>query len=563
MAGRRIFVNYRRDDSAAHALNVAQYLEATFGKSNVFLDIDRMRAGQSFPTVLRERLQASKVMLAVIGPQWLILKNDEGQRRLDDPADWVRLEIATALQSGVVVIPVLVGGASLPRKAELPADLQPLTDQHAVTITTNGFRNEMAGLARDIRAIPGPKPWGMVGGATAAGLALVLGGWALAYQLGVPVWVPWSSARVDAGADEARRAAAAAEAKAAADRLAEAEAKLAAEQKARGEAEARAKQLVDAADKARREQEARDKSARDEAARKKTDDEAHARAAAEAEAKRKAEEEVKARAAAAEAKRLADLAAAEERRKAQEMSPGRAFRDCTDGCPEMVVVPAGSFTMGSNDYDDEKPTRNVTIRQNFAVGKFEVTFDEWDACVAGGGCQGNRSPADQGWGRGRRPVINVSWNDAKEYVAWLSRKTGQTYRLLTEAEWEYAARARGTGKWTFGDDERQLGNYGWYSANSGSKTQPVGGKTQNAFGLHDMHGNVWEWVEDCWHGNYNGAPSDGNAWTTSCTDGNARVVRGGSWDYYPVYLRSANRSRSTTTIRGILLGFRVGRVLSR
>ncbi len=564
MAG-RIFVNYRRDDSASHALNVAQYLEATFGKRNVFLDIDRMRAGQSFPTVLKERLSASKVMLAVIGPKWLELRNEHGERRIADASDWVRLEIATALQSGTVVIPVLVGGATLPRKGDLPPDLQPLTDQHAVTVTTNGFRNEMAGLARDIRAIPGPMPWGMIGGGAAAVLAVVLGGWTAAYQLGVPVWVPGRNATtiVDPAVEAARRATEAAKIKVDADRLADAEAKLLAAQEAQKKAEATAKQLADAADKAKRDQEAREKAAREAAARKQAEDDARAKASAEAEAKRKAEEEARARAAAVEAKRLDDLAAAEARRKAQEMSPGRVFRDCNDGCPEMVVVPAGSFMMGSNEYDSEKPPRTVTLRQNFAVGKFEVTFAEWEACVAGGGCQGNKQPRDFGWGRGRWPVVDVSWNDAKEYVAWLSRKTGQTYRLLTEAEWEYAARARGTGKWTFGDDERRLGEFAWYSANSGSKTQPVGGKTQNAYGLHDMHGNVWEWVEDCWHADYNGAPSDGSAWAAACTNGNARVVRGGSWNHGPVILRSADRNWLTTTVRYGYLGLRVARVVSR
>ncbi len=551
MAG-RIFVNYRRDDSASHALNVAQYLEATFGKRNVFLDIDRMRAGQSFPTVLKERLSASKVMLAIIGPSWLELKGEDGQRRLDDPSDWVRLEIATALSNGMTVIPVLVGGARLPRKVELPPDLQALTDQHAVTVTTNGFRNEMAGLARDIRAIPGPLPWGLIGGGAAAALVVVLGGWTAAYQLGVPVWVPFprvsdpgllaASGRTGpnpgtsadlkgvplrVGSDPQGQT----PAKATADKM---------------QVEREAKLIADA-----------EQRIRDEIASKRKADEAAA-------VKKKADDDGRKAAADAEAKRLADLAAAEERRKAQDQSPGRVFRDCNDVCPEMVVVPAGTFTMGSNDYDNEKPTRTVTIRQAFAVGKFEVTFAEWEACVAGGGCQGNRTPSDQGWGKGRRPVINVSWNDAKEYVAWLSRKTGQTYRLLTEAEWEYAARAGTTTRYSFGDTIiKQQAQYSEGSFGSAKTTVEVGRFAANRFGLHDMHGNVWEWVEDCWHGNYSGAPSDASARTTACTDVNARVLRGGSWFFTPDDLRSADRSRNHPGNRFYSIGFRVGRVVSR
>ena len=257
----------------------------------------------------------------------------------------------------------------------------------------------------------------------------------------------------------------------------------------------------------------------------------------------------------AAARRLAELS----------RDAGWIFRDCTD-CPEMVIVRSGSFSMGSpaneeGRHSSEGPQRTVTIAQPFAVGKFEVMFAEWDACVAGGGCQGNRSPTDQGWGKGRRPVITVSWDDANQYVAWLSRKTGKTYRLLTEAEWEYAARAGGTGRWTFGDDERRLGEFGWLSANAGGKTQAVGGKTVNAFGLHDMHGNVMEWVEDCWNDNYIGAPSDSSAWTTGCTDGTRRVVRGGSWFVINRNLRSADRHRYSTVFRNSGVGFRVARVV--
>ena len=181
----------------------------------------------------------------------------------------------------------------------------------------------------------------------------------------------------------------------------------------------------------------------------------------------------------------------------------------------------------------EKPVHGVTIPQPFAVGVYEVTFAQWDACVAGGGCGGYR-PKDRGWGRGERPVINMSWKDAKSYVAWLSREAGHEYRLLSEAEWEYAARAGTTTEyhWRNSFDSSRV--------NNGSQTVPVGGYAANAFGLHDMRGNVEEWAEDCWHKNYAGAPSDGAAWTGGGNCG-LRVLRGGSWLSNPRGLRAAYR----------------------
>ena len=154
----------------------------------------------------------------------------------------------------------------------------------------------------------------------------------------------------------------------------------------------------------------------------------------------------------------------------------------------MVVVPAGWFAMGSNDgYDDETPVHEVILRRPFAVGKYEVTFSEWDTCVSEGGCR--YRPEDERWGRGDLPV-NMMWDDAQGYILWLNGKTGRRYRLLTEAEWEYAARAGMTTKWSCGDDENCLNGVAWYNANSGERTQPVGGKAPNAFGLYDMQGNV-------------------------------------------------------------------------
>jgi formylglycine-generating enzyme required for sulfatase activity len=250
---------------------------------------------------------------------------------------------------------------------------------------------------------------------------------------------------------------------------------------------------------------------------------------------------------------------------------GESFRDC-DVCPEMVVVPAGSFTMGSpptekKRFDGEGPQHRVTFPRAFAVGKFEVTFDEWDACVDAGGCR--HRPGDEGWGRGRRPVINVSWDDiTKEYLPWLSGKTGKTYRLLTEAEWEYAARAGTITPFSTGRTitTAQANFHSDYTYGGGAKgiyrgkTVEVGSFQPNAFGLYDLHGNVWEWVQDCWNDSYRGAPTDGSVWRTG--DCSRRVLRGGSWGLFPWYLRSALRYVFSTVFRYYDFGFRVGRTLT-
>jgi len=251
--------------------------------------------------------------------------------------------------------------------------------------------------------------------------------------------------------------------------------------------------------------------------------------------------------------------------------PGQTFRDCAE-CPEMVVVPAGSFIMGSPESEPyrlltEGPQHQVTIPHPFAVGKYEVTFDEWDACVRGGGCSHNAKDPF-GWGRGRRPVIDVSWNDAKEYTAWLSRKTGKTYRLLSEAEWEYAARAGTTTAFAFGDRiTMRQANYGTDITYAGKptpvgqgKTVEVGSYQPNAFGLYDMHGNALEWTEDCWNDRYNGAPMDGSAWTAGeCSQ---RVLRGGSWDEDLWLLRSAWRTTLSSADRGTFVGLRVAKTIN-
>ena len=249
-------------------------------------------------------------------------------------------------------------------------------------------------------------------------------------------------------------------------------------------------------------------------------------------------------------------------------SIGEAFRDCPH-CPEMVVVPAGSFTMGSPSSEsgrngDEGPQRRVEISSPFAVGVYEVTFAEWDACASDGGCRGYH-PDDEGWGGGGRPVINVDWNDAKAYASWLSRETGESYRLLSEAEWEYVARAGTTTRFWWGDDiGRNRANCSSSSCGDSHRgTAPVGSFRANGFGLHDVHGNVREWVEDCWHGSYAGAPRDGRAWLgNNGGECSLRILRGGSWLYYPRDLRSAVRNRLVTGNRINYIGFRVARTFA-
>jgi len=242
----------------------------------------------------------------------------------------------------------------------------------------------------------------------------------------------------------------------------------------------------------------------------------------------------------------------------QALKPSNIFRECED-CPAMVVVPAGSFTMGSPKSRDgtgwESPQHEVVMARPFAVAKYEVTFAQWETCVAALGCP---QVSDGGWGRGERPVTNVVWDEAQQYVNWLSKLTGRPYQLLSEAEWEYAARAGTTTPYSFGSDRALLGEFAWHQGNSDFKTHPVGEKKPNGFGLHDMHGNVWEWVQDCWHDSYEGAPTDGTAWTGGydCRD---RLTRGGSVGERN--FTSAERFYWFTHARLDNLGFRVARTL--
>lgn len=237
--------------------------------------------------------------------------------------------------------------------------------------------------------------------------------------------------------------------------------------------------------------------------------------------------------------------------------PASPAGGCTE-CPEMVRLPAGSFWMGDesgNGNPDEIPVHEVRVPA-FWIGRHEVTFDQWDACARDGGC----SPDiwDQGWGRGPVPAINVTWGEAQAYVRWLSTKTRQRYRLPTEAEWEYAARAGTDTPFPWGVD--MVEGMAVCYRDCGPEADfpfPAGSAQPNPFGLYDMHGNVWEWVQDCWNDSYIGAPADGSAWERG--DCEKRVARGGAWINLSLDLRSSVRSHQPWDIRFHSLGFRVAR----
>lgn len=244
------------------------------------------------------------------------------------------------------------------------------------------------------------------------------------------------------------------------------------------------------------------------------------------------------------------------------LAPGARFRDC-EGCPEMVVLPAGRFLMGSGEAAGgdrhEGPVHEVRVAKPFAMGRYEVTFEEWDRCVADGGCA--HRPKDFEWGRGRMPVVDVSWQHARAYADWLSRRSGARYRLPSEAEWEYAA--NGGARRVFPWGNRMLANKAncWNCGSAWDNKQPakVGSFEANAFGVNDLAGNVWEWTEDCWNGSYEGAPGDGSAWLAgNCAQ---RVLKGGAWMTEPEAVRIANRNRQSIRFKRNFVGFRVVREL--
>lgn len=455
----KVFISYRRDDNAYAARGVHDRLERELGRDSLFMDVDAIPLGVDF--VDSAEVAKCDVLLAIIGPTWLEAHDEDGNRRLDDEHDFVRIEIAAALERDIPVIPILLEGTRVPKPERLPDDLKLLSRRNGLEVRHASFPTDMEKLIRALRGIGAPPPpqpaaTQLKGKPPAEGRI----------KIDAPIWHGAPDGWFMPGAG-------------------------------------------------RREW----------------------------------------------------------------------FKDDELG-PEMVVVPAGTFMMGSSpseiaalkqEYsfylsrwiDSEGPLHFVKFDAPFAVGRFAITFDEWDAGAALSGINTYR-PGDHRWGRGKRPVIKVSWDDALAAVEFLTRRTGKNYRLLSESEWEYVTRAGTTTTFWWGDTiSTEQANYdgdyvfrGGPTGENRRQTVSVDTFAPNPWGLYNVHGNVWEWCEDTWHANYIGAPADGSAWLQG-GDADLRVVRGGAWDDNPHRLRAATRyGELDCKCRDYYLGFRVARTLA-
>jgi formylglycine-generating enzyme required for sulfatase activity len=554
--GGKIFINYRRKQSLAEAQHLATILAKEFGARSVFIDVRGIDGFSNWFETLEQQVGNSAAMISVIGKDWLPALDAKDYPPGEKTKDFARFEIAEALRRNIPVLPVLLDGAATPLSSQLPAEMQGMLRRQGMKLRGEDFPENAAAIARQLKKLlaeaqngKGVAPW-KVAALVAAAFALgVAAGPAVLTQAGIVQ--PSSDEGLKAALGAARR-----------ERDQAASAKEAAEREASKASAVAASELTE-----RKAAEAR-----------------LAEASSKLKTLEKQLEEARAKGSGAKAGEVAQTSgdAADTNRAAKPLTrpeetalkPQDEFKECED-CPEMVVIPAGSFTMGSpgteeGRFKDEGPQHRVTISKPFAAGKYAVTFAEWDACAAAGGC-GGLKPDDRGWGRADRPVINVSWYDAQAYVKWLSGKTGKTYRLLSEAEFEYAARA-GTETpfwWTKPISTTRAnyygaGTYGGSQAGENrNKTVPVKNFQPNPWGLFQVHGNVWTWTEDCWNDSYEDKPEklkqSGGAWTFGdCTK---RVKRCGSWADHPGNLRAAARFTLDPANRGLDVGLRVARTI--
>jgi formylglycine-generating enzyme required for sulfatase activity len=571
----------------------------------VFMDVDTIPLGLNFIKVLREEVEKCDALLAVIGPSWATITDKQGNPRINDSNDFVRIEIATALTRDIPVIPVLLDGAEIPRPEQLPEDLKELAVRNGLQIHHASFHADMDRLVAGLKSTIGrgdtapvplstqeraifqpadPRVAEPLAAAKKSGsrTAAILGGVAIVAAAAIagflveerqapqttiaaippPPAVEAPAPKVEQKADAAKQAPQAAPTAAVPVQSPPAIAPPAA--------------LVQAPP-------------------------APPPSASEAQPIQQSSPTPTAAPTKTAQAPVTPLTSERERA----LKAGDSFKEC-ENCPEMVTVPAGEFVMGSPEAEqgrstDEGPQHAVTLAKPFAAGKFEVTVDQFSAFVkdtgydAGSKCltledgksaiREGRAWRNPGYSQtGSHPVACVSWNDAKAYLDWLAKKTGKGYRLLTEAEWEYAARGvstRGAGsRYVFGDDDGAMCRYGnvadktarqiitgasgWSAfpcADGYAYAAPVGVFSANAFGLYDVHGNVWEWTEDCYSGNYSGAPADAAPWTAGDCD--HRVVRGGMWGSSPANVRLARRYKEQIATRSQDIGFRVARAMEQ
>ena len=433
---RKIFISYRRSDSQQVTRKIYDQLAQQFGHEMVFRDLASIPAGETFTEYLERELSQCQVLIAVIGPKWLESTDKDYRRRLDNPNDWVRLEVEWALKRKISVIPLLINNTRMPQADTLPRSLKALTSRHAARLGHSLWlnRRDVARLVGDIN------------------------------------------------------------------------------------------KCLQKASKT-----------------------------------------------ASPARFFYDVITVDERgnkRSRQQKTANYIRENLGDGVIlDTVMIPGGEFQMGSpvgEGEENEHPQHLVTVKP-FAMGKHPVTQAQWKAVAALPKVKRNLPLDPSKFKEGNCPVEKVSWYDAMEFCQRLSKKTGRLYRLPSEAEWEYACRAGATTPFHFGPTlALHLANYTEKSiedfgprGQSREQTTLVGGfKAANAFGLYDMHGNVWEWCLDYWHENYLGAPLDGSAWMSD-QDAAARVMRGGSWFNFPDLCRSAYRSRELPDFRNVNFGLRV------
>lgn len=471
----KVFLSYRRDDTAGYAQAIYSRLTQTFSNDRVFIDVKAIEPGLDFKELIEKAVGECDVLVAIIGKRWMGGET-KGRSRLDDSNDYVRLEISTALARDIRVIPVLVDGMTIPSEDVLPVPLRPITRRHAIELSNTRFDFDIERLITAIRGAINEAREPKNTDHRLANLRHVSVVFLTAVLVIGLIFILWWVTRPNSDSAPSQKAT---------DPLG-------------GQSRSSVK----------------------------------------------------------EPKRTKPL------EPSSVSSVGSVFRDRLatgrEG-PEMIVVPAGSFRMGDSQgggENDEIPVRTVRIEKFFAAGRYEVTFGEYDQFAK---ATNRQFPIDQAWGRGRRPVIYVSWQDAMDYTKWLSIQTSKRYRLPTEAEWEYVARGGEDSVFWWGSDwVRGMANCRGCGSQWDKKTAPVGSFKANPFGLYDTAGNVSEWVEDCWHDNYSGAPTDGTVWSSggNCT---RRVIRGGSWTNPPKDLRSSNRSRYYPENRDYFIGFRIVR----